>query len=82
MLLPVYRSGIRYLSYEYDRTRKEISGFNWNTKDRILKWQDILVDTPNYEEVNKPTIHFIKSTGSSRKRKSQRRSKKPKRVRR
>lgn len=25
--------------------------FNWNTRDRIRKWQDILVDTPNYEEI-------------------------------
>jgi lipopolysaccharide export system protein LptA len=25
--------------------------FNYNTKDRIKKWQDILKDSPNYEEV-------------------------------
>lgn len=25
--------------------------FNYNTKDRLKKWQDILVDSPNYEEV-------------------------------
>lgn len=25
--------------------------FNYNTKDRLRKWQDILVDSPNYEEV-------------------------------
>jgi len=25
--------------------------FNWNTKDRLRKWQDIFVDTPNYEEI-------------------------------
>ncbi|MFC6267258.1 OstA-like protein [Frigoriflavimonas asaccharolytica] len=25
--------------------------FNYNTKDRIKKWQDILVDSPNYPEV-------------------------------
>ena len=34
-------------------TRKtEISDYNWNTKDRPLKWEDILVDTPNNEEKN------------------------------
>lgn len=31
--------------------RRKFPDFNWNTKDRILKWQDILVDTPNYPEV-------------------------------
>lgn len=25
--------------------------FNWNTKDRLLKWQDIFVDTPNNPEI-------------------------------
>ena len=25
--------------------------FNWNTKDRLLKWQDIFVDSPNYPEI-------------------------------
>ena len=25
--------------------------FNYNTKDRLKKWQDILVDSPNYEEI-------------------------------
>lgn len=24
--------------------------FNWNTKDRLRKWQDIFLDSPNYEE--------------------------------
>ena len=25
--------------------------FNWNTKDRLLKWQDIFVDSPNNPEI-------------------------------
>lgn len=25
--------------------------FNWNTKDRLRKWSDIFLDTPNYEEI-------------------------------
>lgn len=25
--------------------------FNWNTKDRLRKWQDIFLDTPDYEEI-------------------------------
>lgn len=28
-----------------------LPAFNWNTKDRLRKWQDILLDTPNYEEI-------------------------------
>jgi hypothetical protein len=31
--------------------KRKFPDFNWNTKDRIRKWQDILVDTPNYEEI-------------------------------
>lgn len=25
--------------------------FNWNTKDRLQKWRDIFLDTPNYPEI-------------------------------
>ncbi|MGC4128594.1 MAG: OstA-like protein [Bergeyella sp.] len=25
--------------------------FNWNTKDRMRKWEDIFLDTPDYEEI-------------------------------
>jgi lipopolysaccharide assembly outer membrane protein LptD (OstA) len=25
--------------------------FNWNTKDRLRKWEDIFLDTPEYEEI-------------------------------
>ncbi len=25
--------------------------FNWNTKDRLRKWQDVYLDTPDYEEI-------------------------------
>ena len=25
--------------------------FNWNTKDRLRRWQDIFFDSPNYEEI-------------------------------
>ena len=34
---------------------KENSDFNWNTKDRPRKWEDIFLDTPNYEEVKYET---------------------------
>lgn len=33
------------------REQRFLQGFNWNTRDRLRRWQDILVDTPNYPEV-------------------------------
>ena len=30
--------------------KRKFPDYNWNTKDRPLKWEDILVDTPNNEE--------------------------------
>lgn len=33
------------------REKRFFPDFNWNTKDRPRKWQDIFLDTPNYEEV-------------------------------
>lgn len=32
--------------------RRKFPGFNWNTRDRLRKWEDIFLDTPNYEVVN------------------------------
>lgn len=32
-------------------SKRKFPDFNWNTKDRIRKWQDILVDSPNNEEI-------------------------------
>lgn len=31
--------------------KRKFPDFNWNTKDRPRKWEDIFLDTPNYEEV-------------------------------
>lgn len=63
--------------------RRKFPDFNWNTKDRIRKWQDILVDTPNYEE-----IQYIPNDGLYNKakeaidrEKAKEEAKKPKRVR-
>lgn len=33
------------------REKRFFPDFNWNTKDRPRKWQDIFLDTPDYEEV-------------------------------
>lgn len=32
------------------RDRRFFSDFNWNTKDRLKKWEDIFLDSPNYPE--------------------------------
>ena len=35
--------------------KRKFTDFNWNTKDRPRKWEDIFLDTPNYEEVKYET---------------------------
>lgn len=30
--------------------KRKFPDFNWNTKDRLQKWQDIFLDSPNYKE--------------------------------
>jgi hypothetical protein len=64
--------------------RRKFPDFNWNTKDRILKWQDILVDTPNYEEVKYEADNTLynKAQEAVEKEKAKEEAKKPKRVRR
>ncbi|MGI9651308.1 OstA-like protein [Chryseobacterium sp. RLHN22] len=63
--------------------KKKFPDFNWNTKDRIRKWQDILVDSPNYEEIkyepNDALYNKVKEAEEKEKAKEE--AKKPKRVR-
>lgn len=33
------------------RERRFFPDFNWNTKDRLRRWEDIFLDTPGYEEI-------------------------------
>ncbi|MBP7173950.1 MAG: organic solvent tolerance protein OstA [Cloacibacterium sp.] len=35
--------------------KRKFPDFNWNTKDRLRKWKDIFLDTPNYEEIQYET---------------------------
>ncbi len=39
-----------YPMSKISREKRFFNDFNWNTKDRMRKWQDIFLDTPNYEE--------------------------------
>ncbi|QFG53795.1 OstA-like protein [Chryseobacterium sp.] len=61
-----------------------LQGFNWNTKDRLLKWQDIFVDTPNYEEVQYTEDNplFDAAQAEIDRARAAEEAKKPKRVRR
>ena len=63
--------------------KKKFPDFNWNTKDRIRKWQDILVDTPNYEEIKYESgdALFNQAQEIIDKQKAAEEAKKPKRVR-
>ncbi|NML71975.1 organic solvent tolerance protein OstA [Chryseobacterium sp. RP-3-3] len=62
--------------------KKKFSDFNWNTKDRIRKWQDILVDSPNYEEIKYSSDNelFNKAQEAIDKERAKEEAKKPKRV--
>ena len=33
------------------KNQRFFKDFNWNTKDRLRKWDDIFLDSPNYEEI-------------------------------
>ncbi|PQA95755.1 organic solvent tolerance protein OstA [Chryseobacterium shigense] len=62
--------------------KRKFSDFNWNTKDRIRKWQDILVDSPNYEEIKYSSDNelFNQAQEAIDKEKAKEEAKKPKRV--
>ncbi|WP_053077106.1 OstA-like protein [Chryseobacterium sp. BLS98] len=63
--------------------KRKFSDFNWNTKDRIRKWQDILVDSPNYEEIKYSADNelFNQAQEAIDKERAKEEAKKPKRVR-
>ena len=63
--------------------KRKFPDFNWNTKDRIRKWQDILVDSPNYEEIKYSSDNelFDQAQQAIDKEKAKEEAKNPKRVR-
>ena len=40
-----------YPMSKISREKRFFPDFNWNTKDRLRKWEDIFLDSPGYEEV-------------------------------
>lgn len=64
-------------------SKRKFPDFNWNTKDRIRKWQDILVDSPNNEEIQYTADNelFNKAQKAIDDEKAKEEAKKPKRTR-
>ena len=63
--------------------KRKFPDFNWNTKDRLRKWEDVLVDSPNYEEIiyQKDTALFDQAQKIIDDEKAKEEAKKPKRER-
>ncbi|WP_276877765.1 OstA-like protein [Chryseobacterium joostei] len=72
-----------YPMSKIEPARRKFPDFNWNTKDRIRKWQDILVDSPNYEEIKYSSDNelFDKAQKAIDDERAKEEAKKPKRVR-
>lgn len=65
-----------------DKEKRFLSGFNWNTKDRLRKWQDIFLDTPNNPEnqyISDDSL-YDKAQDLVRKEREKEQAKKPKRI--
>jgi len=73
-----------YPMSKIEPSKRKFSDFNWNTKDRIRKWQDILVDTPDYEEIKYESDNklYDQVQEAAEKEREKEEAKKPKRVRR
>lgn len=65
------------------REKRFFPEFNWNTKDRLRRWQDIFVETPDYEEVKYEAADtlFNQAQKAVDNAKAKEEAKKPKRVR-
>lgn len=72
-----------YPMSKIEPAKRKFSDFNWNTKDRIRKWQDILVDTPNYEEIKYTSDDklYNQAQDAIEKEQAKEEAKKPKRTR-
>lgn len=72
-----------YPMSKIEPSKRKFPDFNWNTKDRIRKWQDILVDSPNYEEIKYSSDNELYDQAQEviEKERAKEEAKKPKRVR-
>lgn len=72
-----------YPMSKIEPSKRKFPDFNWNTKDRIRKWQDILVDSPNYEDTQYSSDNelYDQAQEAIEKERAKEEAKKPKRVR-
>ncbi len=72
-----------YPMSKIDREKRFFQDFNWNTKDRPKKWQDIFVDSPENPEVKYESDDSLydKAQEAIQKEKEKQEAKKPKRER-
>lgn len=65
------------------REKRFFPDFNWNTKDRLRKWEDIFLDSPGYEEVKYESDDALYNAAQKAidDAKQKEEAKKPKRVR-
>lgn len=72
-----------YPMSKISREKRFFPDFNWNTKDRLRKWQDIFLDSPDYQEIKYESddalFNAAQKTIDDAKAKEE--AKKPKRVR-
>ena len=72
-----------YPMSKISREKRFFPDFNWNTKDRLRKWQDIFLETPDYEEIKYESDDklFNAAQKAIDDAKAKEEAKKPKRVR-
>lgn len=54
-----------------EKEKRFFPDFNWNTKDRLKKWQDIFIDTPNNPEVIYISDNYLYEEAQKHKNKNQ-----------
>lgn len=71
-----------YPMAKISKEKRFFPDFNWNTKDRPRKWQDIFLETPNYPETQYTSDDnlYLKSQEEIQKIQQKERDKKPKRI--
>lgn len=72
-----------YPMSKISREKRFFPDFNWNTRDRLRKWQDIFIDTPQYEEIKYESDDKLYDAAQKaiNDAKAKEEAKKPKRVR-
>ena len=72
-----------YPMSQISREKRFFPDFNWNTKDRLHKWEDIFLDSPAYEEVQYESDDSLYNQAQKAidEAKAKEEAKKPKRVR-